>query len=437
MPDESRQMKRKTREKAGILPSETIFLFLIVSISLFGDSSLYVLLPIHAASIGVSVSMVGILLSTNRFVRLFTNYAVSILHVRLGSRVMVAASLLLTVLTTLTYGLPVGWFILFLSRIAWGLCWSAFRYESFDSITQNSDEQFRGRASGLFYSITRIGSLASLLIGGIIVEKTGYRQTFYIFAAITFVLGSLMVLLWILAQKRKATVVSETAHSAQSSTPSPVARQLLPVEKTADQARIRPVFCYALTLINGWIGSGLLITTVGYIMMLKFGEQLTIFSWTIGISMAASFLTATNWFHSIVLSVVFGRLSDQYGRSRVLVTICLVHIVSLLTIAYARHLVLYALAATLCFAATVGLNSVLTAVTLDLHCRTDTSEKVISHQTTFTDIGSALGALFGYLLVVYIGYKTTYAISALMLAVLIILLLLDRRRFLKKAALVS
>ena len=140
-------MRRRICEKSGMLPSEMVYLFLIVSISLFGDSSLYVLLPIHAASIGVSVSMVGILLSTNRFVRLFTNYAVSTLHVRLGSRVVVATSLLLTVLTTLTYGLPVGWFVLFLSRVAWGFCWSVFRYESYDSITQNSEYKYRGRVS--------------------------------------------------------------------------------------------------------------------------------------------------------------------------------------------------------------------------------------------------------------------------------------------------
>lgn len=417
-----------------MLPSEMVYLFLIVSISLFGDSSLYVLLPIHAASIGVSVSMVGILLSTNRFVRLFTNYAVSTLHVRLGSRVVVATSLLLTVLTTLTYGLPVGWFVLFLSRVAWGFCWSVFRYESYDSITQNSEHKYRGRVSGLFYSITRIGSLASLLIGGVIVEKTGYRQTFYIFAAITFVLGGLMLLLWILAQKRKTVAVSGTAGSTHDSTPEPATEQSLPIKTASNRSSIHPVFCYSLTLINGWIGSGLLITTVGYIMRLKFGEQMTIFNWTIGISMAASFLTSTNWFHSIVLSVIFGRLSDKYGRSRVLVTICLIHTVSLMTIAYAQHLLLYALAVIVCFAATVGLSSVLTAVALDLHCQTGTSEKTISHQTTFIDVGSALGALFGYLLVVYIGYKTTYAISALLLLATVVFLQLDRCRFLKKVS---
>ncbi|MDW7658784.1 MAG: MFS transporter [Bacillota bacterium] len=422
-------MRRKYSAKDSVLPPETIFLFLIVSISLFGDSSLYVLLPIHAASIGVSVSMVGILLSTNRFVRLFTNYAVSSLHVRLGSRVMVTACIIIASLTTLVYGLPVGWFALFLSRIAWGFCWSSFRYESFNSITQNSSENYRGRASGMFYSITRIGSLAALLICGVIVEYTGYRNTFYIFSLITLVIGLIMLLLWTLSQKHAHNLVQlvDIGHVENKSNPQRVFQQTQTGKPPKSHIHIRPLFCYSLTMINGWIGSGLLITTVGYIMMLKFGQNLSILGITIGISMAASFLSSTNWFHSIFLSVVFGRLSDKYGRSRVLVIICLVHIVSLFTIAYSQWLLLYALAATVCFAATVGLNSVLTAVTLDLHCQTVNNEHVISHQTTFIDLGSALGALFGFLLVVYIGYKTTYVISSLVLAAMVIFLLYDMK----------
>lgn len=48
-----------------------IFLALITAVSLFGDSMLYVVLPIHWKDMGLtSLIEVGILLSANRFVRL-------------------------------------------------------------------------------------------------------------------------------------------------------------------------------------------------------------------------------------------------------------------------------------------------------------------------------------------------------------------------------
>lgn len=56
-------------ENANLKP--IIFLALITAVSLFGDSMLYVVLPIHWNDVGLtSLIEVGILLSANRFVRL-------------------------------------------------------------------------------------------------------------------------------------------------------------------------------------------------------------------------------------------------------------------------------------------------------------------------------------------------------------------------------
>ena len=43
----------------------------VLSLSLFGDALLYVILPVHANAFGVSMFMVGLLLAVNRIIRIF------------------------------------------------------------------------------------------------------------------------------------------------------------------------------------------------------------------------------------------------------------------------------------------------------------------------------------------------------------------------------
>ncbi len=43
------------------------------ALSLMGDATLYTVLPTHAAEAGIALAAVGIILSANRFIRLFLN----------------------------------------------------------------------------------------------------------------------------------------------------------------------------------------------------------------------------------------------------------------------------------------------------------------------------------------------------------------------------
>jgi len=49
----------------------------VLSFALLGDALIYAVLPVYAASFGVSLGMVGILLAANRFVRVFAYGAVA------------------------------------------------------------------------------------------------------------------------------------------------------------------------------------------------------------------------------------------------------------------------------------------------------------------------------------------------------------------------
>ena len=61
------------KAKADILLHRNVWLSSwVLTISLLGDALLYVILPVHAATFGLSIAAVGFLLAVNRIIRTFT-----------------------------------------------------------------------------------------------------------------------------------------------------------------------------------------------------------------------------------------------------------------------------------------------------------------------------------------------------------------------------
>ena len=102
------RVKRKTAEapmtikKLAASYKRTAFAGTLVALAILGDSFLYAALPVHYREVGISLIMVGWLLSLNRWVRLFTNAAAGWLGSRLGWNTVFTAALWLAAITTLS-----------------------------------------------------------------------------------------------------------------------------------------------------------------------------------------------------------------------------------------------------------------------------------------------------------------------------------------------
>ena len=70
----------------------------MLALALLGDALLYVVLPIHAAAFGVTLAWVGVLLSANRFVRIFGYGAIAVLARAIGPLYAALALLMLAAL---------------------------------------------------------------------------------------------------------------------------------------------------------------------------------------------------------------------------------------------------------------------------------------------------------------------------------------------------
>jgi MFS family permease len=385
------------------IPGEVLYLFLAMCITLLGDSSLYVLLPIYAKEIGIPVAAVGVLLSINRFIRLGTNQFVSKLYSKIGSHRLFLVSVILAGITTFLYGLPVGFVIFLISRAVWGGCWSSMRLVCFIKISENSDESSRGIVTGIFNSIVRIGSLVATLLGGVFAELAGYRNTYYIFGLLTLaVCVPLTVLSARQAGSNDVMELDEELEAQDEDTN-------ISNRKGKTEVGLKSV--YSMSFLGYWISGGLLSTTIGYILMTRFGTNISILGLSIGIALITSLLTSLKWVYGISLPVVAGRLSARYGRLTLVTFSSVTLVLSLVSIALVKSFYGLSLAIIAAFAASTVLNSVLDILAVDHHSITENGN-ILGHYMTCGDLGAAFGAVAGYSLAVALGYSNVYIVSA-------------------------
>src|SRR5688572_9586731 len=102
----------------------TVLASIVLALALLGDSLLYAVLPLHAATFGISLAWVGVLLSANRIIRLFA-YPLLPHLATTGLRRFTIAAAALGGVTTLTFAAASGAWVLLASRVAWGVVFGA------------------------------------------------------------------------------------------------------------------------------------------------------------------------------------------------------------------------------------------------------------------------------------------------------------------------
>ena len=151
-----------------------------MSFALFGDSLIYAILPVYAENFGLTLTMVGILLSVNRFVRVFTYGIINNFIDKFGKRNMCIFAAVLATLSTVTYGLSLGFITLFIARVIWGISYSILVLSTLYYAVEYKKRA--GSRVGISQSIQRLGSIISLLIGSWYVSYVGPEMIFIIMA---------------------------------------------------------------------------------------------------------------------------------------------------------------------------------------------------------------------------------------------------------------
>ena len=155
----------------------------ILSLVLLGDALIYAVLPVYADSFGITLGWVGVLLSANRFVRVFAYGLIARVIYRFGARQTCLGAAVVATITTAIYGIGQDPVVLLLSRILYGLTYAALVLITLSyAIELRSEAGFR---VGISRTIQRIGPIFALLIGTWLVGLVGPKHVFIILAFAT------------------------------------------------------------------------------------------------------------------------------------------------------------------------------------------------------------------------------------------------------------
>ena len=255
----------------------------ILSLALVGDALIYAVLPVHAEAFGINLVWVGVLLSVNRFVRVFAYGWIAGFGQRFGLRRMCIAALLAAIISTALYGLATGAAALLFARILWGLAFAALLLVTLGYAVH--DRSHVGSRLGWSRTIQHVGPIMALIAG----------------AWLTGVIGPRTVFVWL-------ALLTMTAIPLALS---------LPVDQIGSEAPIstrslgRPTLIDLLFALQGFGVDGVFAVSITLLLAQELPLDLAVVS--------GASLLAMRHVCDAVGAPLFGTIGDRHGAGRILV----------------------------------------------------------------------------------------------------------------------
>lgn len=368
------------------------------ALSLFGDSTLYTVLPdpAIAAQAGVSLAMVGVLLGANRFARLLFNNLAGSLFDRLPRRRLMIAAMLLGVLSTAIYALGRGAAVMLLGRVLWGAAWSGIWIGSNAIALDISDDSNRGAVTGRLQMWFSLGIALTSFGGGLFTDLFSYRGGLWVSAG----LGVLGLLTWLLFLPETRPAQPDLAADSTGADPD---HHRFPWRSIA--AAALPLFAVRFTF-SGVMNSTTILWLSRYIDGgVQFGRILLPLATITGGVAAARVLLGT------VSAPLIGGLSD-FGRRRWVA-------LAALMLAGTAGIVLMSLpwlgaglTGTFTAALTAGAVPSLSVALIGDRVPLGLRSRGLGLIYTFGDLGASLGPVIGLALVPLLGVSRVYLFSS-------------------------
>jgi MFS transporter, DHA1 family, multidrug resistance protein len=337
----------------------TTFSALALAFASLGDAFLYPFLPAGSGHVGMPVAWVGLILSINRFVRIFSNSLMVILFSKFGRKQITIVAVILAIFSTAGYSVARGLLLWIFLRVLWGLSFSALRIST---ISYATDHVRKGFGLGISKSLQETGPMLALISAPFLIGILDPHLIF-VFLAV----ASLPAIYF-------AIRLPQNKHPNA------------PPTLLKDLFRIPSIF-NVLTFASSFVIDGIVIVSLG-ILFIEHGEGITALEATI----MASFFLGYRRIASLVFAPIGGLLADKSGLNKVFV------VSSVLTIA---GLLLLTMGFTKAGAIVVfTFYSVQSTLAPGNSFREkEFSLQAVAENATWRDLGAALGTLCAGLLV--------------------------------------
>lgn len=388
----------------------------VVGLAIMGDSLMYSILPLAAPGLGISLPLVGVLLSANRLVRLASNLWASHFYERLHPRLPFLVSTGLGLAATLTYGLATGFWLFLAARLVWGIAWSGLRQGGYQAVW-GGPAAAKGRLTGLLWGLVRLGSAISVLAGGWLFDRYGYD------AAVGMAMAAALLALPVALSVRWPKAAARPAARQAGEGRDPQA-----LEATWHGVLQRPVLRWLVTAgFFEYLLSAIVVSTTAVFVAQQIGEGSGLAALGVGAATLTGLLQGVRWLTDLGLGPLVGAASDRIGQDNAAGMIGLI-----LMAALAGAVLLPPLAAIGCLLVILlcdgALHIVMSAAATGAALTTARPHALIGLFTTTTDAGSALGPLLAYSLVAALGLPVVYLSGGALLALALLRFWQESRR---------
>jgi len=379
-----------------IAPAKVLLpLGLGTALSLMGDATLYTVLPTHAAEAGITLAAVGIILSANRFIRLFLNGPAGVAYDRSPRRRLFIPALLIGAISTAVYAATNGFWPLLAGRLLWGLAWSGIWVGGATIILDVSHDHDRGRWTGLYQTWFFLGAAMGAILGGWLTDLWGYSTAMWIGASVT-AFGAFFTFFFLPETRPRDEIDSRNTNG-----------------NFQDKWRPNFEFYGVITLngINRFITAGVLAATLALLVQ----DQLSATNLVIGVATVTGVLFGLRTILSMFAAPLSGMLSDRLGnRWGVTVAVLLIGAIGMMLLVYRNPIIIFI---GICFTAVAG-GSTQAMMTTRIGDLVDQSQrgKAIGSLHTAGDLGSALGPVTAYALLAWISLSGLFLMCAVLFA---------------------
>ncbi|HEY6202831.1 MAG TPA: MFS transporter [Candidatus Limnocylindria bacterium] len=346
---------------------------LVVAASLLGDTLLYTVLPVSAASLGISRPMVGVILSLNRWVRLLTNPLAARLYERFPAGALVFVAIVLSAASTAMYAVPAALVVFLFGRLLWGFCYSLLRLGSFLAALEDAASH-AGRRIGNTRAVWGLGYFAGAVFAPFAIETIGWTGTCVVAAALTLVAG--VGPAYLASGWRRHIRVPEEGH----------------IPASAWEPRLLALFVTATVQLG--LYAGILVAAGGFRVDELFHDGAPVFAFVVPATFVAAAFALTQRIAQVVWTPIAGRWSDR-SASWAFVTSTLVALISVALLALLRpDPVVFVVIGGFAF-----VNGLTTTIAVELvvsrRSRDHDRPRILAALHTWQDAGAAGGALLG------------------------------------------
>ena len=382
---------------------KVIGIALITAITVMGDAMLFIVLPLYWQDFGLTaIWQIGVLLSINRFVRLPITPLVGLFYSKFDIRTGVLISVACAALSTLSYGLLQGFWLLLLARMLWGIAWSFVKLGGMLTVVTFSTEKTRGKYMGMYNGLWGLGGLVGMLAGGFLVD-----QLSNIFVTVLFALAAVAVFPFIVKLVPKNNKNIDEGKSTASND--------LPERKK--QTILNP---YILLVIltggtMGFITMGIFASTLSPLIEQSYHAHWSLFGIVIGAATLAGMIQAIRWAWDPLFAPIIGSFVDKSKNKYnwILLPLSLGSI-AFLIIGRVESFALLLITIMFFQMVSTGLLTITDTLAGDAAARSNPVKMMTLH-TVAVDLGAAIGPLISFIIIDLYGISAVFYLSSLVM----------------------